>query len=179
MPLLTTELLKKLGSGVRPDGAQRRRGTSEPTVDFSELIASARAGKIRSDRPVRWEQETPCDCFDRLRPLIEQAIDRAEAAGASRLLIAHGNRLLSADVAHRSVSEVDSDGSSVLAISAEAVLFISEHEDSCGELEELDTIESGTRSAKRNLALGLGWFANRSLGEVVAASEARGGNQEA
>ncbi len=173
MPLLPTELLKKLGSGVRPDGSHRRHAQPGPSIDFASLIASARAGEIRSDRPVRWEHQPDLESDERLRPIIEKALDRAEAAGVSRLLIAHGGRLLAADVAQRRISSIDPDGASVLAMKEEAVLFVSELEDGSAQLETLDDIESGTRSAKGNLTPGLGWITNRSLGEVVAASQTR------
>jgi len=114
VPLLPTELLKKLGSGVRPDGVQSRRTAPRDGVDFSALIASARVGKIRSDRPVKFDRDTPDDSWDRIRSLVEEALDRADAAGLSRLLIAHGTNLLTADVAQRSVRAVETDGSSVL-----------------------------------------------------------------
>lgn len=174
MPLLPTELLRKLGSGVRPDGAQKHRpGAAAAPINFSELVESARAGHIRSDRPVSWDRPDHEDALERARSVIEQALDRAEAAGISTLLIAHGSALLKADVARRAVTEIESDGASVLALEAEAVLVLALEEDSVGELRDLEAIESGTRSAKRTLAAGIGWITNRSLGEVIAASERR------
>ncbi len=177
MPLLPTELLKKLGSGVRPDGVQTRRNSQRVGVDFSALIASARAGRIRSDRPARNEHDGLDGSWDRIRSLVEEAMDRAEAAGVSRLLIAHGSTLMTADIAQRTVRTVDCDGSSALDLSPEAVLFITEHEDCCGELEELDSIESGTRSANGKIAPSIGWITNRAIGDVVASMD-RGGRQE-
>lgn len=171
MPLLPTELLKKLGSGVRPDGVQSKRAPARDGVDFSALIASARAGKIRSNRPAKLDSDQTDESWDGIRSLVEEALDRAEAAGLSRLMIAHGSNLLMADVAQRSVHAVDADGASVLDLNPQAVLFVAEHDEYGGEIEELEAIESGTGSAKKKYPPSIGWITNRALGDAVASMD--------
>lgn len=176
MPLLPSELLRKLGSGVRPDGAKKHRPLGDPApINFREMIESARAGQVRSDRPVSWDATDRENTLEHARSIIEQALDHAEAAGVSTLLIAHAGAMFKADVARRQVTPIESEGASVLALESEAVLVLAPEENTDGELRELAAIESGTRSAKRSLAPGIGWISNRSLGEVIAASEERDG----
>jgi len=97
-------LLRRLGSGVRPDGAAPAR--ARPPVDqaaFAALLQQARAGALGSGRPVLVGPEAQL-----VRPLREQeraqlaqALDAAQAAGARRLLALLGERPMLLDVESR------------------------------------------------------------------------------
>lgn len=172
MSLLPVELLKKLGSGVRPgEGGRSKAARSPGDIDFRSLIESARAGRIRSDRPTEWERGSDLDLEEQTRTLIDEALDRAEAAGAHRLIVAHPGGLWTADVAQRRIRPLDPTAPGVFGIGVEAVLVLTGDPDAFGTLEDLDELESGTGSAKRGGAIGLGWISNRSLNAVIAAAE--------
>ncbi len=173
MAILPVELLKKLGSGVRPGEAQRPRSVSGDTshIDFASMIQSARAGQVRSDRPVSWERSGREDPIDRATSVIEEALDRAEAAGVDSVVVALEGRLLRADVATRTLRDLLTEDASVLSLDGSAFLVIHTTEDEVGSLADLAEIESGTESAKRVGAMRIGWIANRSLGEIVASAE--------
>ncbi|MFI4853600.1 MAG: hypothetical protein ACIAQF_01320 [Phycisphaerales bacterium JB065] len=169
MAMLPVEMLKKLGSGVRPDGAQKsRRSGGGGTIDFGAMVAAARAGSIRSPRSATWQRGEHEDDLERCRDVLEEALDRAEAAGIETLIVALGHRLLRADVPNRAVEPIESDGHSVLSLLPTAFLMLRVDEDAVGELESLEAIESGTRSAKRFIPAGMGWIGNRSLEAIVA-----------
>ena len=177
MAILPVELLKKLGSGVRPGETPRARNASgdAATIDFAAMIRSARAGDVRSDRPVTWDRSGREDPIYRAASVIEQALDRAEAAGVGSVIVALDGRLLRADVPTRSLSEIHCEDTSVLALDGSAFLVLRTDEDGVGELAELAEIESGTESAKRVGAVRLGWISNRSLSDIVATAETPAG----
>ena len=173
MAILPVELLKKLGSGVRPGEAQRPRSASGDAgqIDFASMIRAARAGQVRSDRAVSWERTGREDPVDRAITVIEEALDRAEAAGVDSVIVALDGRLLRADVATRALRDLQSEDASVLSLDGTAFLVINTTEDEVGPLADLAEIESGTESAKRVGAMRIGWISNRSLGEIVATAE--------
>ncbi len=167
--MLPVEMLRKLGSGVRPDGAQKsRRPSGAASLDFGEMIAAARVGRIRSDRPATWQRGDHDDELERCRDVLEEAMDRAEAAGIDTLIVALGAQLLRADVETRSLEPIETDGASVLSLVPHAFLLLRVEEDSVGGLETLEAIESGTPSARRFIPAGMGWIGNRSLEQIVA-----------
>lgn len=172
MAMLPVEMLKKLGSGVRPDGAQKsRRSGGGGTIDFGALVAAARAGAIRSSRSVTWQRGDDEDDLERCRDVLEEALDRAEAAGLETLIVALGGRLFRARVPDRAVEPIETDGYSVLSLLPTAFLMLCADEEGVGGLESLEAIESGTRSAKRFIPAGMGWIGNRSLEAIVASVE--------
>jgi hypothetical protein len=167
--MLPVEMLKKLGSGIRPDAAQKsRESVRSEGLDFGALVAAARAGRVRSDRPASWARGAHETELERCRSVLEEAMNRAEAAGVGALIVALNGLLLRADVETRSIEELDSESASVLSLEPRAFLMLRVDEETVGELEELSAIESGTPSAKRVVPAGMSWISNRSLEELVA-----------
>lgn len=170
--MLPLELLRKLGSGIRPGDAPRVRADSGHTeIDFRALVESARAGRLRSNQPIHWSGDTAPD--GDVQNLIVLALDRAEAAGAQRLLIVKGDSLWSADLTTRRISPLQTDANGIFGLGIEAILVIRSEEHSAHGLERLEQIESGTASAKQSHAPGLGWVSNRSLEALLGAAQAR------
>lgn len=173
MAILPVELLKKLGSGVRPGETQRSRAATadENHIDFASLIQAARAGQLRSDRAVSWERSGSQDPIERAVSVIGEALDRAEAAGIDSVIVALDGHLLRADVPTRSLRVIETNDASVLSLNATAFLVVRTTENEVQPLADLAEIESGTESAKRVGAMRIGWIANRSLGDIVASAE--------
>lgn len=116
MHIHASDLLKRLASGVRPDGADAAsRSRAIESEDFGALLTSVRTGEIASGRPItaRGAHEgalTP-EQLDRLGI----ATDAAEAAGSRRLLAMVDGAAVTVDVAKRQiVDHADSPSGVVL-----------------------------------------------------------------
>lgn len=111
----SVDLLRKLASGVRPDGAGP---LSTPDViereRFESLLSRVRTGELGSGRPVRLAHGSESE-FDReMLSRLADATDAAQAAGAEHLLAWVEGRVLRVDVARREAGEIDGDGGGIL-----------------------------------------------------------------
>jgi hypothetical protein len=114
MTTSSLDLLRLLGSGVRPDGgasvgASRSARTSGPNVsveslDFGALLQKARAGALSSGRPVEVEAGANVSLTGPQLERLARAADAAEAAGATRLLAMIDGQSVVVDVTTRSVT---------------------------------------------------------------------------
>jgi hypothetical protein len=103
----SVELLKLLGSGVRPAGADQAHGgppaPSLERADFAALLKQARSGGMPSHLPVTVESGANVQLSaDELEGLSAIA-DRAEAAGVRSALVMFPDKTVVLDVHTRSV----------------------------------------------------------------------------
>ncbi len=98
------DLLRRLGSGVRPVGGER--AVSDPfRPDFAGLLGAARAGVIRSGRSVVLDRDLDVELTGDQREELDAAADAAEAAGAGVLAAVVGEVALMVDVGARAARE--------------------------------------------------------------------------
>jgi len=107
------ELLRMLGSGLRPDGASARG--PEPAMDFQTLLAQARAGGLETGLPVTVADGAGVSLDASQLARLGSVVDRAHAEGATRILVMLDGRALDVDVLSRRVlGEADLAGGKVL-----------------------------------------------------------------
>lgn len=89
-------LLRRLGSGVRPDGAAPPAGPAPvESAGFADLLRRARSGELTSKLPVEIDPGAGVTLTDDQLTRVAAAADQAEAAGVrTALLTIDGQRLL-------------------------------------------------------------------------------------
>jgi hypothetical protein len=104
------EMLRALGSGVRPAAAGAAAGTGKTGTraaieesGFADLLQSARSGEISSTRRVTVDLAAGVSLTDEELSQLAAAADKAEAAGIRRALVFVGDKPLVLDVQTRSV----------------------------------------------------------------------------
>lgn len=144
----STDLLRKLASGVQPDGTHR---TSAPEAiereRFEGLLARIRGGGLGSGRPVRLSGDASIDFNEEQMSRLSDATDAAQAAGFERLLAYIDEHVLRVDVAQREARPVESRANGGLLTGFDAAVVISK------EPEDLPRIVQRP-SGVRNAALG-------------------------
>lgn len=114
----STQLLRMLGSGVRP--AALPHSTIDPKpgsldeADFAELLKQAAHGKLSSNRPVTVEKGVGVELSDTDHAALADAADRAEAAGLRKALVYLGDKALILNVQTRSITAQADPNSGVL-----------------------------------------------------------------
>ncbi|MCA9305473.1 MAG: hypothetical protein KDA16_03010 [Phycisphaerales bacterium] len=144
----STDLLRKLASGVQPDGTHR---TSAPEAiereRFEGLLARIRDGGLGSGRPVRLSGDASIELDDEQTSRLSDATDAAQAAGYERLLACIDQHVLRVDVAQREANPIESRADSGLLTGFDAAVVISK------EPEDVPRIVQRP-SGLRNAALG-------------------------
>lgn len=105
MSVAGAQLLKLLGSGVRPVDAESLRARHAPieSLGFADLLRRADSAELRSGLTVR-ETDATRAVFDKTQlERLSQAADAAEAAGASRLVAVIDGVAATIDIAGREV----------------------------------------------------------------------------
>jgi hypothetical protein len=99
------DLLRRLGSGVRPaaGAAVVRAGANHP--DFQMLLGAARRGEFSSGRSVGAAHHLGIELTDEEQRELDRAADAAEAAGASVMLAVIEGAALRVDVAARQATD--------------------------------------------------------------------------
>ncbi len=127
-----TQLLRQLEPAVRPGAApSAARGRSPlEAQSFDELLAQARRGAVRSDRPVEYayaaQQKLDAEQLERL----SAAADLAEASGARRALMLVDGRGLLLDVGARALEGELSADAGLLEV--DAAVFVGDESASPG-----------------------------------------------
>ena len=107
-PLIGTELLKMLGSGIRTLAGGGQRDEPVESAGFDQLLDRAQQGDIESGRLVTIAAGTGIELDDEQIRLISEAADRLEARGATRAAVMLGGSAYEIDVATRTVlGEID------------------------------------------------------------------------
>lgn len=103
------DLLRQLGSGVRPDGLGSAQSAQRPGVEqasFDELLALARRGGVEPGAPLTVAKEVTTDLSDQVVAALSAATDAAEAQGATRLGVQADGKIFTIDVARREIVDV-------------------------------------------------------------------------
>jgi len=109
---VSTDYLKLLAGGVKPAAldrsplAQLGRADIGPT-SFSTLLDQAKSGAIDSGMPVSIARNAGVELSDEQLTRLASAVDRAEAAGASRALVHLDGMWLAVDVGTRQVTGIE------------------------------------------------------------------------
>lgn len=105
--IASLDLLRKLASGIRPDGSTPSPGSSPIERDrFERLLSRARSGELASGRRLHAAPGVGEVFDEHVMEQLSQAADAAEAAGADRLLAWVGERMVRIDVPHRELQGV-------------------------------------------------------------------------
>ena len=96
------DLLRVLGSAVRPDGAASVR-TPEGKQAFESLLQRARAGELETGLPVSIAAGAKVELTQPQLDELGRIVDRAHAEGATRMAVLVGGKALDVDVLSRRV----------------------------------------------------------------------------
>lgn len=103
-----TDLLRKLSSGVLPRGVGETPGAlgraSVASSGFADLLSAAKDGTLASGRPVSPEKGSDPALTEAQLARMGAIADRAEASGASRVLVQMDGKWFKLDVGARQVS---------------------------------------------------------------------------
>jgi hypothetical protein len=139
--LRSDDLLRRLGSGVRPaDGAAAARaGANHP--DFRMLLGAARRGEFSSGRSVRGADRLGIELTEDEQAELDRAADAAEAAGAGAMLAVIAGAALRVDVASREAIDArplrsDPSESPELTTGIDAAVVLSSAQRAAGEDDE-------------------------------------------
>ncbi len=110
------DLLKVLGSGVRPAGVEGPGAGGAGAFDFARLLASARGGDVRSGLPVVMDSRLGVELDASGHERLSAAVDRLEAAGAARGVVMIDGHALVVDVAGRRVTGLVNHESEVVGV---------------------------------------------------------------
>lgn len=116
MYINASDLLKRLASGVRPDGSDgAARSRSIESEDFGSLLTSVRTGEIASGRTLSTRGGVDTELSPEQLERLGIATDAAEAAGSRRLLAMIDGGAVTIDVADRRIeSHAESVSGTVL-----------------------------------------------------------------
>lgn len=108
------DLLRVLGSGVRPDG-QAQDIPAASGADFERMLAQARAGTLETGLPVTVAEGAGVELDATQLERLGRAVDRAHAEGATRVVVLMDGMSLDVDVLSRRVlGPADTSGGRVV-----------------------------------------------------------------
>lgn len=122
---MQTDLLRKLGSGVRPAGETTPAKLGRAAIGsagFGELLSAASAGEIESGRSVSVEKDADLELTDTQRERLAAAADKAELAGASRVLVEVDGEWFKIDVGTRTVGKASAMKAGEMLTGIDAVM---------------------------------------------------------
>lgn len=99
------DLLRRLGSGIRPGLTAALRDTNLDSPDFQALLRSAHQGDLRSGRTVSIDHTLGIDLTEDQSEELTRAADAAEAAGAAVLAAIVDHTALLVDIPSRTVAD--------------------------------------------------------------------------
>jgi hypothetical protein len=100
------DLLRSLGSGVRPAGTDRPASAPLHGPSFDELLRAVQEGQFRTGAPVRIADGAGVTLSESQLARLSVAADQAEAKGASRAAVIIDGMILTMDVTVRTVTGV-------------------------------------------------------------------------
>jgi len=177
MTASAVELLRLLGSGVRPVDAPSRTSGPIEGADFGALLQRAASGDLSSGRVVRTTPATEGRLTTAQLGRLAVAADAAEAAGATRLAAAIDGSLVEIDIASREATSVRSlaeaggatpDG--VMTGVDAVVILPTEGEDQETRVGAAEPAPAAGRAHGRALAL---HAVNPAVAELLAGMEMR------
>ncbi len=96
------DLLRVLGSAIRPDGAARLRDAGGVEA-FDNLLQKAQAGSLETGLPVAVAPGVEVELSEPQLAELSRLVDRAHAAGATRMAVLVDGTALDVDVLSRRV----------------------------------------------------------------------------
>lgn len=103
--LSPVDLLRKLSSGIRPEGISKRTpGAPIEHLPFDGLLEQIRRTGVSDVRPVRIDSNIDLELTEDEREVLAVAVDAAEARGSRRLLVVLRGKALNVEVAPREVN---------------------------------------------------------------------------
>lgn len=174
------DLLRKLGSGVRPDAGPSAAGApAAGGIDFNALLQKVRSGEVSSGRPVTVSSEAGVELSQEQLSRLSIAADAAEASGAHTLLALVDGKALTVDIPSRSVTGGPATLAGRVATDFDAFIEVPEAGSSAlrdlfaGAQPALSTSEVG--GASKAAFPGLSRISNESLASLLESQEtARG-----
>lgn len=162
------DLLRLLGSGVRPDGALPRRAHAADHAGFADLLARVRAGEVSSGLGVEVAPGAKVELSRGQLDRLAVALDAAEARGYGRILALIDGRVLAIDVPGRMVLGEHRPGEARFSEEYDAVVSVPG-----GSAREAKALFAVGRSAKAAPPAGPFALRNASLAEAIAPPAAR------
>ena len=180
MTTSSVDLLRKLGSGVRPDSGPGPAGASSAGgIDFNALLQKVRSGEVSSGRPVTVASGAGVELSQEQLSRLSIAADAAEASGAHTLLALVDGKALTVDIPSRSVTGGPGALSGRVATDFDAFIVVPEAGSSAlrdlfaGVQPALNTSEAG--GAHQTALPGLSRISNESLASLLESHQpARG-----
>lgn len=174
----SVDLLRKLASGVRPDGgAATSPKTPIEGLGFHELLQRVEGGAVSSGRPVRVGEGVNLSLSSDQLERLGVALDAAEAAGASRVLAVIDGHALSIDVNEREILDARGSGDAILRSDFDAFLNIP-----AGSAESLKALFGSGGAPASHAASpleGLGVVRNDSILNLLASNQDRDADRDA
>jgi len=170
------DMLRLLGSGVRPAGVTQTAAQSQ-TIEgssFAELLANVKKGEVASNQPLNLKPGLEASLSDAQLARLSTATDAAEASGVSRLLAVIDNQAVTIDVASRTIESVAPWTPGSMLTDVDAVATIPD------EGAPLDSLFSGIGAAAQatgDVFAGLARSSSLSLNNLLASLTP--GNQSA
>lgn len=160
------DMLRLLGSGVRPAGATPTQ-TSAPIEgsSFAELLAGVKSGTIASNQMLTIKRGVEAEFTPSQQARLSAATDAAEASGASRLLAVIDNQAVTIDVTSRTVEAVSPWTAGNVKTDVDAVVMVP---DEGASLEGLFAGLGTAAQATGNSLAGLARSGSRSLHDLLA-----------
>ena len=108
MALHTVDMIRRLASGVRPDGGRPSKGTRPfETLGFDALLMDAARDVRPTGRPVHLGAGLEFDLNEEEASGLSLALDRAEAKGVEQLLALTARGVMVLDVHERTIRSLD------------------------------------------------------------------------
>lgn len=108
MALHTVDMIRRLASGVRPDGGRVKKGDRPfESRSFAELLGDTSRDVRPSGRPVHVAPDVELELEDEQEERLAFALDRAEARFVERLMAVTSQGVMVLDVLTRTVRSVD------------------------------------------------------------------------
>jgi hypothetical protein len=98
------QLLRQLGSGVRPDAIGAGAPAGAQASAFADLLRQARDGTLASTSPVEIAGDAEVSCSDEQLARLSLAADKLEAAGVRTALVTIDGQRLIMDVHARQIT---------------------------------------------------------------------------
>lgn len=179
MSVTPTQLLQRLGAGVRPDGstASGHARTAIDSASFGDMLARVQQGEVESQRPITIAGgiADKVTLTDEQLARVATATDAAEAAGATRIVAVVGGQALLVDVLTRTVEQAGPASSARMVTGVDGVVFVPE--DPAADMTTL--FGAGSEGARaRDVFAGLRGSGNRSVATLVASMTGGTGSAE-
>jgi len=168
------ELLRQLGSGVRPEGGSAPTpALSLDGKSFASLMAEVGAGKISSGRPVGIGPHANVQLTESQLERLASVADAGEASGATRLGVMIDGQVVTLDILTRMV-ESAGDGSAVMT-GIDGFVVAPPEGGAAGVVGGvLGGLGDAVQGVGDALGRGLGIIRNRSVAELLGSIDGDG-----